>query len=352
MASIEELSRVDLTSSSGSATLALKDPTLQTNPTDPVPNKKKPTRPPKKPKEPKQVKQPDPAREVPQDEKPKQNPTNPANPTIPKVDRTVKPKGNGDPTIIDPSSLQPDGGSTIAGTVAALPNKFALIVGNSEGKMTAVPAPDFATNDAMMLRETLVANSGYSPENIDLIQNATAAQILSAAKALADRLPEGGTILIFFAGSGVNIDGKDYLAGVDTEAATDSASMLSKEDLFRLFMAKGANIFSFFEVNRPVIEGRYFGMEVPMVGSIAQVQATIPGANCYGLMRGGKMVGVFGSSLVGVLDEFRTNRVPILEFSWQVFYRMRRGSTGKEGGGSQQTPTLPMLTNIASDAKF
>jgi hypothetical protein len=55
---------------------------------------------------------------------------------------------------------------------------------------------------------------------------------------------------------------------------------------------------------------------------------------------------------VGVLAEIRSNQIPIQEFGWQVFYRMRRAGTGNFGGGSNQTCTLPVLINIGSDAKF
>jgi len=227
------------------------------------------------------------------------------------------------------------------------------VIGNSEGRIAEAPAPPFASGDAQIVRDALVDSAGYGEDNVQMLQNATAGQIRGAAEALAARMPEGGTLFIFFAGSGVNIDGKDYLAGIDSEGATDSGTMISKDDLFAPFMSKGANIFAFFEVNRGMnSSARCFGMDVPMVGSIAQVQATVPGGSVLGVVRGGKMVGVFALAMTSVLNEYKANRVPVLEFSWQVFYRMRRGGTGGEGGGSQQTPTLPILTNIASDAKF
>jgi hypothetical protein len=117
-------------------------------------------------------------------------------------------------------------------------------------------------------------------------------------------------------------------------------------------MAKGARVFSFFQANRSINEGRYFGSEVPMVGSIAQVQATLPGESISAIMSNGRQTGIFTNAFVEVLQDLKSNRIPILEFGWQVFYKIRRGNTGTTGGGSRQTPTLPVLTNVASDARF
>ena len=58
------------------------------------------------------------------------------------------------------------------------------------------------------------------------------------------------------------------------------------------------------------------------------------------------------SGTINVANDLKSNRIPILEFGWQVFYKMKRGGSGTTGGGSRQTPTLPVLTNMASDARF
>lgn len=267
----------------------------------------------------------------------------------------VTPPAEGVQNPTNPPSTNPNTGVTampsLGGRLPVITSKFALIIGNAESRMSDGALP-FAGENAMLIREALVTNAGYAESNVDVVLNATAANMLSSAKALADRLPADATVFIYFAGTGVNIDGKDYLAGVDTELSTDSSTMLSKSDLYQLFMQKGARVFSFFEANRPVVSGRYFGMEVPMVGSISQVQATIPGGTVLGFVRNNKPVGVFASAFAGVLADFRSNRVPIQEFGWQVYYKMRKGDTGYVGGGSTQTPTLPVLTNIAADARF
>ncbi len=237
------------------------------------------------------------------------------------------------------------------GGVAPVPTKFALIVGNAQSRLTDGVVP-FAEDDARRVRESLIANAGYPEANIDLILNTTSTQLMESARALAERVPEGGTVFIYFSGAGVNVDGRDYLAGVESELATDPTGMVPKSDIYRLFMAKGARIFAFFQANRLFENGRYFGAEVPLVGSISQTQATMPGERITSYVRNGKQVGIFTDAMVNVMSELRTNRLPIMEFGWQIFYRMKRAGTGSTGGGSRQTPTLPHMTNMASDARF
>lgn len=247
------------------------------------------------------------------------------------------------------------GGSTGAGLgmkVAPLANKYALVIGNSESKMSGNSVP-FASANAQAVRLALTSYGGYAEANVDVVLNATAAQIKTSAEALASRVPEGATIFIYFAGAGANIEGKDFLAGVDTELSTDTSSMYSKSEFYRLFLSKGARVFAFFEVNRPINGGRFFGMEIPTFGSVAQAQATMPGQNVFSYVRNGQEIGIYADAITHVLADFRSNKIPISEFGWQVFYRMKGGGTSNSGGGgSPQTPTLPYLTLMSSDSRF
>jgi hypothetical protein len=175
---------------------------------------------------------------------------------------------------------------------------------------------------------------------------------MSSAKALADRMPEDAVLLIYFAGEGVNINGKDYLAAVDNSSGSDTSTMISKDELYRMFIPKGAKIFAFFEVPRPITNGRYFGQEIPLVGTIAQTQSTIPGGSLYPTVRNGKTIGLFADAMTTALQDIRTNQIPIAEFGWQLFNRIRGGGPGRSGSGGNQIPTLPVLTHLAPDEKF
>lgn len=238
------------------------------------------------------------------------------------------------------------------GQVAPLGSKFALVVGQSESRISGGLVP-YAASDAQRVHDALVSFGGYPSENVIMIQNASAAEIKAAATALAARVGQDATVLIYYAGAGVNLAGKDYLAGVDTESASDTASMVAKSDLFAPFVQKGSRIFAFFEVGRPTdANGFYFGREVATLGSIAQVQATRPNDVIGATYRDNQQVGTFTNAFVQVMSDLRANRLPIFEFTWQVFYAMRRGNSGTTGGGTTQVCTLPQLTGLAADAKF
>ena len=240
---------------------------------------------------------------------------------------------------------------TLAGRVKVVPTKFALIIGNSESRMEEHKL-SFAGANALLIREALVQHAGYAEANVDVVMNATAAQMRVSADALAERIGNDATVLIFFIGAGFNVGGKDYYAGVDAESPLATSNMVAVADVYRSFLAKGARIFAFNEASRKKVDGRYFGMEIPMVGAIAQSQATIGGESVFGIIEGGKEIGLYSRAFASILSDFRSNQVPITEFAWQVYNRIRSGGTGTSPGGSQQTPTLPVLINLASNARF
>lgn len=249
------------------------------------------------------------------------------------------------------SGTIPNNGSPAVGTVAPLANKFALIIGNGSSRSNSFGVP-YGADDAQAIREALVTHAGYPEANIDLVMNATRDQMMASAKALADRVSDGATVFIYFAGEGVNINGRDYMACVDNGSATDTATMVSKEELYRQFLPKGAKMFAFFEVPRPVVNGRYFGQEIPLVGAVAQIQSTIPGGSIYPTVRNGKTLGLFADAFVMSLQDIRSNQISISEFGWQLFNRIRGGGAERSGTGASQIPTLPVLTHLAPDEKF
>ena len=263
------------------------------------------------------------------------------------------PTSPGTAPVVLPGNLNPGTGMVAAtGAVIPLPEKFALVVGQSQSRVPGGMVP-FAANDATRVRDTLVNFAGYPADNVVLLQNATAADVKAAATALSSRVGENTTVTIFYAGAGVNLGGKDYLAGVDTESTSDTASMLGKSELFAPFVQHGARVFAFFEANRPTdANGAFFGSETPTIGSISEVQATPAGNQVGASYQNNQQVGLFVAAFTQVLTELRANRVPIYNFTWLVADAMRRGSSGLTGGGGSQVCILPKLRGLAADSKF
>lgn len=235
----------------------------------------------------------------------------------------------------------------IPGRVPIQPNKLALVIGNSEAASPGLGQP-FATESARAIREALVVNAGYAESNVQLLLNAPAAKMLETARTLSERAADGGTVLIFYSGSGFNLNGDDYLMGTDGGSLSSSVGAVAKLDLFRPFLARGATVVALFESDRTVRDGHYFGSEVPAVGRIAQIQGTAPGEKVGAVQRASKSLGSFAAALFDVWAELKSNQNPIGDFGWAVYNRI-----GKMTGlPFRQTPSLPILTNISSETKF
>ncbi len=241
--------------------------------------------------------------------------------------------------------------TAVAGRVPIVADKFALVIGNSQGQIPNASLP-FAASDAMLVRDGLVQNAGYDDRNVDVVVDATADQILIAARALASRMPNDARVFVFFSGVGANVDGKDYYAGVTAVSTADIKNMVAKDELFQTFFSKGARVFAFHQANRPVIEGRYFGMEIPLIGSVAQMHAVMPGSACLATTSEGRVVGIFTKALLDVMSQVRSNTLAVTEFGWQVFNSMRGGRLGVEGGGIVQVPTLPVVRYMSPSSPF
>jgi len=253
---------------------------------------------------------------------------------------------------VNPITGQPTRVVGPVGTVIQLPDKFALVIGvndpNLKGNL------DYSDFDAERVRDALEHSAGYLHANIDTLTDPTADQILARARALAGRMPDSATLCIFYSGVGANINGADYLAGSDAGSLDSPSGMVKKSDLFGQFLTKSAHVFSFFQVDRSIggTDNPFFGSDRLFEGSVAQQEATIAGFPVYSTYRNGKKTGLYTNAFVETLNDFQSNRIPILEFGWQVFNRIRRGDTGGTGGGSPQTPSLPVLSNLSSDAQF
>jgi len=234
------------------------------------------------------------------------------------------------------------------GIVPPLDYKFALLIGNAKNS-----GQIYAHNDVDLLKTSLIKHAGYMETNIVTLKDATTQVIMDTAKSLADKMPENGTIFIFYSGAGVYnpTTQKDYLAGAEVTDLTSFDTLLPKTALFEVFMKKGATIFIFFQVDRPKgPEGHYFGLEVPLLGKIAQCFGCAPGELVNAITFQDKIQGVYGLALARAIEEMHTNRISLVDFAWKVFEKTREGSSERGGGG--QTPTLPVLTNLGGSVKF
>lgn len=266
---------------------------------------------------------------------------------------SIEVRAGQDHTVIPSAGTEVIEGATPAliGSVPTLLNKFAIVIGNSTS-MGAGESVTFASQDALLIRESLILHAGYDETNVTILTDATAQEMHNAIEALAERIPEDATLFIFFAGNGVNVGGRDFLAGIDAEFATDTDAMIAKNDIYQRFLSKGAQIFAFYEVSRPIVNGYYFGSEVPQIGRISQAHATIAGENVYSIFSGGTEYGLYAKSMADIMAGFRVNRIPVVEYIWQVFTKMR-GSEGPRGGsGSRQTPTIPVVINMENNPRF
>ena len=247
-----------------------------------------------------------------------------------------------------PNELPRIGVGSATGVVPPLDHKFALLIGNTQGD-----GVDFANNSAELLAESLIKHAGYPEGNVVVLKDPTVAQIREATVAMAGRMPDSGVVTIFYAGSGMNdkTSGNDFISGSDSRDGA-VGSMFPKSELYAPFVPKGSSIFAFFEIDREITaQERYFGMEIPVVGRIAQMQSNSPGEKAYGAVVDGKTVGAYAYAMAQVLKSMRNNRIQISDFAWATFYEVRKGSN-EGGGGGSQTPTLPVTMTMSTTARF
>lgn len=265
----------------------------------------------------------------------------------------IKGEGTGTYTIVNlPAENVKDYRNFLPDTaVETVPNKYALLIGNANSKLTDLNVPT-SVNDVNALKDSLIHSAGYEADHVTVVTDQTAAGIRKAVADFQAGLPQDATVFLFFSGVGLSLDGHDYLAGTDAEFESDVAKMVPKAELFDTLLQKGAKIFAFYQVDRSPVSGNYFGQERSPVGTISEAMATIAGQKVYSMTEEGKTYGLYAHAMVQILDEFATNKVPISEFCYQVFYRIRRGDVALGGGGSYQTPTLPTVTNMSDNASF
>lgn len=271
-------------------------------------------------------------------------PVNPStNPPVnPPVNPAIKPT--------TPSATGP--GQTTLGGVPLMETKFALVIGNANGQLPEMVLPH-AVEDATLVKEQLTNYAGYPAANVSTLTNVSAAEIRTAANALAERMPAGATLTIFFAGVASNVNGRDYLAGIGALSIVDTNDMILKEDLYQIFFAKEARIFAFYECHRPSRDSRIFGgTDHPVDGQYAEMYSIYAGGRVPTTFRNGKRLAVFADAFSQTLQFYRTNQIPIGEFAWKLIDFFKTGASGTSGGSSKLAPTLPIANRLAADAKF
>ncbi len=237
------------------------------------------------------------------------------------------------------------------GPVATLEKKYALVIGNGAYADPAAAIP-FAASDAQAVKDALTQYGGYQDDHVTLLADATAGQIRDAVAKMADEIPDDAVVLIYFSGMAAHLGGRDYIAGVDAEFKTDTSKMIEKLEILQPFVAKGAAIYMFSQVDRSMDGTNYYGQERLLRGTVSEAQATVPGGTITSIVSEGRAIGLYTYAFCETLKNFFTNEVPITEFCWHVFYTMRRGNDPRSTGGSVQTPTLPVLTNMSRESRF
>jgi uncharacterized caspase-like protein len=114
-------------------------------------------------------------------------------------------------------------------------NLTALVIGNSTYQQ--VEALKNPTNDAEDVSDKL-SSLGFS---VTTLTNASTQQMEEGLLQFGEALKTSGVGLVFFAGHAFQIDGKNYLAGVDTRTTVEASIKYSALDLdYVLDIMKGA----------------------------------------------------------------------------------------------------------------
>jgi uncharacterized caspase-like protein len=95
-----------------------------------------------------------------------------------------------------------------------------------------LPKVSFAINDANGIKEALL-KIGYKEENIELLTNnyATKTSILEKVKTISKYAQKGESIVFYYSGHGLYIDGKNLLTCVDTQMSSAADTCVSVQDI-------------------------------------------------------------------------------------------------------------------------
>ncbi len=114
--------------------------------------------------------------------------------------------------------------SLAAAAHAAEPPRLALVIGNAEYRVGPLRNP---VNDAKAMTAVLTEH-GFS---VIYRQNATKAEMEAAIAEFGEGLEEGATGLFYFAGHGMQVQGRNFLIPVDAEIKSESRVRLTAIDV-------------------------------------------------------------------------------------------------------------------------
>ncbi len=105
---------------------------------------------------------------------------------------------------------------------AAAPGRWALVVGNATYPVDPLPR---AVADAQLMTDELLR----ARFDVAMLRNGSRSSLLGAVQALAERARDGGDLVFYFAGYGLQVAGGDYLVPIDV--GDGSPTTLMRESL-------------------------------------------------------------------------------------------------------------------------
>jgi hypothetical protein len=152
-------------------------------------------------------------------------------------------------------------GSKLKPIKRGMANYWAIAIGINQYQL--FPALSFAQADAEALRDFLVTQAGFLPQNCLLMGNAdtditdenphpTKSSILSLLEELAAKswLP-GDLVWLFFSGYGINYQGKDYLMSAEANPDLVGETGIEVALIMQTLQVVGLNVLLILDINRP-----------------------------------------------------------------------------------------------------
>jgi hypothetical protein len=110
--------------------------------------------------------------------------------------------------------------------IKTLPKYYALIIGVSEYKYAGprLQSLDLPAKDALKLSQILIDKYAFAREDVKLLQNPTAEEIINSFEHLSETVTEKDNVLIFYAGHGSYDQKKGFGYWLPSDAKPDSPS--------------------------------------------------------------------------------------------------------------------------------